>query len=451
MGRSLMCTYSSPPVRKSPCKQPPAEATPPRPQTPPASPTKFKLVSPIKRPPTLQAPPPTYHRQSLDAFWDQAEINTWTDTHSPKKILASPRKPRSYSLGSSDVGSPNQSPTASPRKTGIISRPSKKQAAAVKKAFDAQRQEKAESFFNEIDDRLNKGEVRRLAESGGGVQIIWSKKLNSTAGRANWRQEAIKHLDPSSNSYTTVGYRHVASIELAEKVIDDENRLNNVLAHEYCHLANFMISRVTDNPHGVLFKSWASRATAAFRESHGVEVTTKHDYVIKYKYLWVCSSPSSSDQDLDSGCGTEYARHSKSIDPARHTCGKCRGRLIQVRPKPRGATANTSEAGTSGALATSNAPSTATAYQRFVKEHFQSVKSDLPPGSPMKDVMREIGSRYRLGKERKEKGEDYVETIEIADDDEPEEVAVTSGPGVQVGKDVESVARVLEFMTISEG
>ena len=33
-------------------------------------------------------------------------------------------------------------------------------------------------------------------------------------------------------------------------------RLINVLAHEYCHLANFMISGIKNNPHGKEFKEW---------------------------------------------------------------------------------------------------------------------------------------------------------------------------------------------------
>ena len=35
-----------------------------------------------------------------------------------------------------------------------------------------------------------------------------------------------------------------------------QDRLLNVLAHEYCHLANFMISNIRDNPHGKEFKEW---------------------------------------------------------------------------------------------------------------------------------------------------------------------------------------------------
>lgn len=165
--------FSSPPLLKSPSNRPPVDLLPQRPRTPPASPSKPKLASPTKRPPTLPAPQFIHHRPSLDAFWNQDEINTWTDTYSPKKILASPRKPRSYSEGSSDAGSPVHSLTASPRMKNTIGSPSKKQAAtAAKKAFDGRKQQIAESFFNDLDDRLAKGEIKRLAESANGVRLI---------------------------------------------------------------------------------------------------------------------------------------------------------------------------------------------------------------------------------------------------------------------------------------
>ena len=147
--------------------------------------------------------------------------------------------------------------------------------------------------------------------------------------------------------------QHYASIELAEKVIDSDSRLVNTLAHEFCHLANFMVSGVRDQPHGASFKAWAARVTTHLRTAPGlpesyraVEVTTKHNYVINHKYLWICAgtAPSGSAQaaaraflalDEDPGCGAEYGRHSKSIDPEIHRCGTCKGLLVQVRPKPK--------------------------------------------------------------------------------------------------------------------
>ena len=112
--------------------------------------------------------------------------------------------------------------------------------------------------------------------------------------------------------------------------MDCEHRLYNTLAHEYCHLADFMISNVRDNPHGASFKRWAKKCQAALRSHpeygpHDIEITTKHSYAINYKYLWCCQE-----------CGHEYGRHSKSIDPKKCRCGVCKtGHLVQVRPMPR--------------------------------------------------------------------------------------------------------------------
>lgn len=266
-----------------------------------------------------------------------------------------------------------------------------------------------------------------MTAATGGIKLIWSKKLNSTAGRANWKREGTKTRDEAGNVHTS--YKHIASIELAEKVIDDEHRLLNVLAHEYCHLLNFMVSNVRDQPHGASFKVWAKRVTDAFSD-RGIEVTTKHSYEIEYKYLWVCQ---------DDGCATEYERHSRSIDPARHTCGKCRGKLVQVRPARRGGTMIDGE-------------KKETEYQKFVKSQFKEVKRELEEGmdgqkSPMKDVMKEVAVRYRAMRQASpvkndSKGigrrEGTVEIVEVTDDE----------GGADDGLNI--VSRKLDFLTIKD-
>ena len=301
-----------------------------------------------------------------------------------------------------------------------------------------------------------------MTASTGGIHLNWSNKLNSTAGRANWRREAVRgpsNTSPSKPTSTnhppnettatsqapgksaTVTYRHVATIDLATKVIDTPCRLHNVLAHEYCHLANFMISRVLDKPHGASFRGWADKVTSEFGNSHGVEVTTKHEYEIAYRFAWMCVGSSGGVVDAPKGtvevegCGMEYARHSRSIDPSRHTCGRCRGRLVQTRPKPRGtkSSTNTQQEGTAGMGGQSD-------YQRFVKESFASVRGEMPPGSPMKDVMREVGARYRESKkgspQKNEKSGGGCEVVEILEGDAAD------------GKDVDGVTRKLDFLTI---
>jgi len=188
----------------------------------------------------------------IDAFWSQDVVNDWNEQWSPRKILTSPRKNR-FTTPDLDADSDEDvpSPSTSPRKS-----PVKKDKAAgqAKKDFKAKRHQLAEDFLHELDEKVTKGQIAESAASGGGVKIIWNKKLNSTAGRANWRRECIRTTH--SNGTIDRKYRHIANIELAEKVIDDEDRLINVLAHEFCHLANFMISGVKDNPHGKEFKEW---------------------------------------------------------------------------------------------------------------------------------------------------------------------------------------------------
>lgn len=341
-----------------------APASVERPTTPPTSPSKPRLQSPSKAKSRIPISP---YKSNIDTFWDQEAINNWNDTFSPRKAPArrglakfgifSDDEDNGASAQNSPTTSPVKSRRASPSKgspTKSSLAASKREHLAKKREFDRTKASLAENFFKELDNLVTEGEIQRLATPTGGVRIIWSKTLNKTAGRANWRREVCKPstklpsqqisasfgLDSgrtsSSSGTSTPGsqptkakIRHHASIELAEKVIDSEDRLLNTLAHEYCHLANFMISNVRDNPHGASFKAWAAKCHVALGShpvygSKSIKITTKHSYEINYKYLWCCE-----------GCGCEYGRHSKSIDPKKSRCGVCKGVLVQVKPKPR--------------------------------------------------------------------------------------------------------------------
>ncbi|EHK23218.1 uncharacterized protein TRIVIDRAFT_16124, partial [Trichoderma virens Gv29-8] len=239
---------------------------------------------------------------------------------------------------------------------------SKKQ---TKKSFDARKSQLAIDFLQQLDAQITHGKIAELTQSTGGVKIVWSNTLKTTAGRANWKRETVvpKHTGDSAN-VDVKQYRHHSSIELSEKVIDDELRLLNVIAHEFCHLANFMINGIRDNPHGKEFKVWAAKCSQMYG-SQGINVTTKHTYEIDFKYVWTCTA-----------CGCEYKRHSKSIDPKRHRCGACKALLEQTKPTPRQTpTSQLSE------------------YQLFVKEQMKVVKSEHP-NSPQKEIMRIIAERW---------------------------------------------------------
>ncbi|OXV05739.1 hypothetical protein Egran_06493, partial [Elaphomyces granulatus] len=308
--------------------------------TPPHSPSKPRLQSPSKEKYRI---PPSPHRESIDAFWSQEAINEWNDKFSPEKDKTPGRALQRLrlALGESveeedlstitlDERNP-KSPSKIALKKAEAER--KKQALARKQSFDDKKTSFAEEFLKFLDDEVSEGKVQKLAERTGGIRIIWSKTLQTTAGRASWKREKLR--DRNQPAAEQVQIRHHAAIELAERIIDCEDRLLNTLAHEYCHLANFMVSNIRDKPHGASFKEWGRKCMQAVK-GHPVyggrmEVTTKHTYKINYKYLWVCEC-----------CGQEYGRHSKSIDTTKSKCGLCKGTLHQIRPKPRNTNAGSS-------------------------------------------------------------------------------------------------------------
>ena len=370
-----------------------------RPVTPPSSPSKSKLGSPWKK----HRIPPTPHRPSIDAFWSQNVINDWNDQYSPKKAPQTPGRNRLLTLDEDRDGyaTPSTSPRKSPLKSPSKS-PTKKEREAVR-AFNANKASLATRFLTELDEKITNSQISSLAACTGGIIIIWSKKLSSTAGRANWRREAIRHRNSDGTTSETT-HRHHASIELAEKVIDCEDRLINVLAHEYCHLANFMVSGVKNQPHGKEFKAWAAKVTSAFGDK-GVEVTTKHGYDITYKYIWTCGD-----------CGLEYKRHSKSIDPSKHSCGGCKGRLVQILPAPR----KESE------------------YQRFVKANWERVKRSAVEGAGMGEINGLLAKEWEA-KKAQERGSQEAEVIKVAEDEDEDR---------EESPELDNVARKLDFLNL---
>lgn len=303
------------------------------------------------------------------------------DTNSSDEAYASP------------ITSPKKKPSrplSTKKNSRDTSTPSLKEMRAQKKEFAEQKHGIAISFLAELDNKICSGTISKLSSATGGIKLIWSKTLKTTAGRANWRREVIRLRTSSSEPPTyTTEIRHHCSIELASKVIDDEERLYNVLAHEFCHLTTFMISEVRDNPHGAEFKAWGRKASNAFA-NRGVEVTTKHSYAIEYKYVWECVS-----------CGYEFKRHSRSVDVKRHSCGKCKGTLVQTKPTPRG-----TGVGKDGEKIVKKSE-----YQLFVKANFARTKGEMAANgldTQMGRVMEVVAKEYRKQKERDRKEGDKV-------------------------------------------
>lgn len=343
-------------------------------------------------------------RPSLDAFWNPEIVNDWNDRHSPAKKLVSPKKQQwreditkmMGGIAIEDGSSSDEAyvdPVASPKKKATrpqqptkkdsnASEPTVKEIRVQRKDFAERKHAVAEAFLAELDNTICSGTIADLSAATGGIHLIWSKTLKTTAGRANWRREAIrlKTSSPDSPPTCRTETRHHCSIELASKVIDDEERLYNVVAHEFCHLLTFMISEVRNNPHGAEFKAWGRKVSSAFAD-RGVEVTTKHSYAIEYKFVWECVA-----------CGYEFKRHSRSVDTERHSCGKCKGRLVQTKPAPR------------GGKAVDGTGKKKSDYQVFVKENFKRVKAEMASqglDTKMGRVMEVVAREYRESKAEK--------------------------------------------------
>ncbi|KAL7486699.1 hypothetical protein ACHAW6_012297, partial [Cyclotella cf. meneghiniana] len=164
---------------------------------------------------------------------------------------------------------------------------------------------KRDSILTSIFSEFNRVAFGNALSS---VQVTWSNKLNTTAGIT--RMKGIRsHNDTNSR---------VATIELATKVIDNEERLRSTLLHEMCHAAAWLVDGVHKPPHGKCFKKWAGISMKKIKD---VEVTTTHDYQIAYKFAWACTSTT---------CNVVIKRHSRSVDPSKHCCGRCQSKLIEI-------------------------------------------------------------------------------------------------------------------------
>lgn len=129
----------------------------------------------------------------------------------------------------------------------------------------------ARAFLAELDDKLASGRISDLTASSGGVQIVWSKTLRTTAGRARARPYRVQRDNFPGQTFTD-GYW--AKIELSEKILDNEGesnsriperwniltsssgRLYDTLAHEWSHIAHIIISGGKGKPHGREFMQW---------------------------------------------------------------------------------------------------------------------------------------------------------------------------------------------------
>ncbi|KAI1817023.1 hypothetical protein GGS20DRAFT_535034 [Poronia punctata] len=381
----------------------------------PLTPRKTLPKSPVKAP----IIPPSPWKPEEKEFWDPEVNFSWIDKHSPMK----PKTP-SPAL---------DMPAASEKlKQKYATSPEKK---AAKKTFDAIKEQLASSFLLELDAVVTKGRLGEMTEETGGLRIEWSNTLLTTAGRAHWRCQTTtyttKNPGGSSASTEVTKSKHYAHIQLATKVLSNESALLNTVAHEFCHLAVYLLHGKPKQPHGPEFKAYGQKVTDAAAlttpRKHGVSinVTVCHSFDIDYKFIWKCTK-----------CPAEVKRHSRSINPLQQRCGRCYGKFVQVKPVPRGGGTLVGEAKSKAkakgevkveikTTTTEKKERKRSAYQDFTAKEMKAL-SISHKGLSFKDKMALVSARWGEHQKKVKEGTatttaTVVEIVEIEDDDDEEE------------------------------
>ena len=279
------------------------------------------VYSPPRKPSIPKKIPRTPFRESNIKFWDEKSNQNWIQLHSPTK----PKTPRKTAA-----------------ELGILKQ---------KKEFLSSRETKAILFLSKFITAVHP-ELNTLLTCP--IEIVWSKTLSSTAGRATYSKS-----------------RKSAKIELSTKVIDNEERLESTMAHELCHILTWCVSNQFSNPHGREFKHYGS----VVYDKLGLTVSTTHDYLINYKYKWRCSN---------NLCAREYGRHSKSLNPDTVVCGGCQSRIHQIQPVPRSQSPQKNNG--------------LSRYQEFLQSHVAQVQRDNPgiSYSSQIQIISKMYAEYKL-------------------------------------------------------
>ncbi|CAK9301040.1 unnamed protein product [Gordionus sp. m RMFG-2023] len=144
--------------------------------------------------------------------------------------------------------------------------------------------------------------------------IKWNPRLTKTAGKCFYKR--IKY-SPQISTDNIGRSKKIAWIELSDKVCDSAERVRDVLIHEVCHSAVWLLKDgygCAEKGHGPLWKYYARKSREIFPCLRPIERC--HSYNISTKYVYRCTV-----------CLVEIGRHSKSIDVKTQSCSSCGGSL----------------------------------------------------------------------------------------------------------------------------
>lgn len=227
------------------------------------------------------------------SFSDDSDLDDSLDIDTANIQTTRPGKRHNPPVNDYDSPPIQNSPHVHVKNSASKAAAKQKSAPETPAAFRRKCSKLTEELFEEYNRRIFDHKLT-------GVLVVWSKRLNTTAGRA--------HLEHKGEEYT-------ATIELSTKVVDSHAKLRNTLCHEMCHAMQWLDMHTCKPAHGPAFKLWAHKA---MKEYPDLRITTCHNYDIDFKFKYRCQT---------GWCNRVIGRHSNSIDVSKKGCGACGGRL----------------------------------------------------------------------------------------------------------------------------
>ncbi|ALA60995.1 SprT-like domain-containing protein [Nitrospira moscoviensis] len=165
--------------------------------------------------------------------------------------------------------------------------------------------------WRELNERFFEGQLQP-------IPIVWSRRLTASVGMFVSRGgPRARDLD-AGRRHREIRLSLPLLERLAQRSAYAEQELLNTLAHEMIHQWQFDVLRRRPN-HGLDFM----RKMTEMNRSGTVTITTYHalqkEVAALSRFAWRCRH-----------CGRVYRRQRRTIEPARHHCGRCRGPLQEL-------------------------------------------------------------------------------------------------------------------------
>lgn len=171
----------------------------------------------------------------------------------------------------------------------------------------------------DLQDRWRRLNVRYFSGQLSPIPIVWSRRLTSSVGMfASQSGPRAGQTSVTDRNRREIRLSLPLLEQLAERTPYAEQELLNTLAHEMIHQWQFDVLKRRPN-HGLAFL----RKMTEINRSGEVAITTYHslqkEVLALSRFAWRCT-----------GCGRVYRRQRRSIEPAHHHCGVCRGALQEL-------------------------------------------------------------------------------------------------------------------------